>query len=383
MARLDNKVLFFTTSPRTPAKMIPEIRLLHEQFEGQIWKGKQGVQAQFAEALSNADFFKGSTSKRESEFSARDRITRAPKALGFVDLSPQIALTEAGKNFIYGKRPQEVYLRQLLKFQLPSPYHKENKNIIGTFYVRPYLEIMRLIRELEYITFDELKIFALQLTDYRKFDGIKADILAFRVDKVSRKGDYRRFVNEIWTESILNIHKDRISAGKIKTRESEEATLKNFVKTQRGNLRDYADACFRYLRYTGLVSIAHRNRTITLFPDKLQEVDFILSTVERNPVFVDDEVAYKEHLFSATQPALYVDVKDNIIDTLMRVSTYTKRELSGKTIDELKDLRDDSVRERREAVITAQVEEIKSYSLYSEIMDTYNEIILTIYLTLR
>jgi len=35
MAHLDNKALFFTTSPRTPVKMIPEIRLLCEQFGGQ------------------------------------------------------------------------------------------------------------------------------------------------------------------------------------------------------------------------------------------------------------------------------------------------------------------------------------------------------------
>ena len=129
MARLDNKALFFTTSPRTPAKMIPEIRLLHEQFNGQVWCGESGVQTQFAEALSKAEFFEGSTSKSESEFSARDRITRAPKALGFVDLSPVIALTEAGSAFIYGKRSQEVYLRQLLKFQLPSPYHKDKKSV--------------------------------------------------------------------------------------------------------------------------------------------------------------------------------------------------------------------------------------------------------------
>lgn len=32
MARIDNKLLFFTTSPRTPAKMIPEIKLFCEIF---------------------------------------------------------------------------------------------------------------------------------------------------------------------------------------------------------------------------------------------------------------------------------------------------------------------------------------------------------------
>jgi hypothetical protein len=375
MARIDNRALFFTTSPRTPTKMIPEIRLLWEQFGGQVWKGKNGVQEPFAEALSSADFFEGSTSKSESAFSARDRITRAPKALGFVDLDPTIELTEAGNAFVYGKRPQEVYLRQLLKFQLPSPYHKENKKIVGTFFIRPYLEIMRLVRELEYITFDELKIFAVQLTDYRKFDDIKAAILAFRVDKKNHKGEYKRFVNDVWTEAVLSIHEDRIAAGKIKTRESGETTLKKFISTQKSNLRDYADACFRYLRYTELVSIAHRSRTITFFADKLQEVDYILSTIERDPIFIDDEAAYKAHLFSATQPALYVDIKENIVNTLMRIGTYTRRELSGRTIDDLKDLRDGIIQERKKAVITEQVEKIKSHSLYSEIMDTYNEII--------
>lgn len=375
MARLYNKALFFTTSPRTPAKMIPEIRLLSERFTGEVWCGKNGVQAQFADALSKADFFEGSTSKSESTFSARDRITRAPKALGFVDLSPEIALTDAGNAFVYGKRPQEVYLRQLLKFQLPSPFHRESKEIKGTFYVRPYLEIIRLVRELTYITFDELKIFAVQLTDYRKFDEIKTAILAFRKEKEKHKGEYKRFVNDVWTEAVLTIHKDRIAAEKIKTRESKEATLKNFIRTQKSNLRDYSDACFRYLRYTGLISIAHKNRTITIFEDKIKDVDFILSNVERNPVFVDDVERYKAYLFAANTPVLYTDNKDNIIDVILRISDHTKRELLALNLEALKDMRDDIVAQHKENVIHEQVAEIKSYAQYSEIIDTFNEIV--------
>lgn len=375
MARLDNKALFFTTSPRSPAKMMPEIRLLCEQFSGQVWSGKAGVQAQFASALSKADFFEGSTSKSDSEFSARDRITRAPKSLGFVDLSPTIALTDAGNAFIYGKRPQEVYLRQLLKFQLPSPFHKENKRIKGTFYVRPYLEIIRLMRDLDYITFDELKIFAVQLTDYRKFDQVKTDILSFREDKERHKGEYKRFVNDVWTRAVLTIHKDRIAVGKTRTRQSTDETLKKFISTQKSNLRDYADACFRYLRFTGLVSIAHKNRTITIFGDKIREVDFILSTVDRNPVFVDEAERYKEHLFDATTPVLYTDNKDNLIDVILRISDHTKRDLLAMDTEALKDLRDEIVGRHKENVIHEQVAEIKSYALYSEIIDTFNEIV--------
>lgn len=44
MARIDNKSLFFTTSPRTPSKMIPEIKLLNEQFGGKKWNAKTQIE---------------------------------------------------------------------------------------------------------------------------------------------------------------------------------------------------------------------------------------------------------------------------------------------------------------------------------------------------
>lgn len=373
MAYLKNKALFFTTSPRTPSKMIPEIQLLSKHFTGRKWN-KQS-QVEFIDLLAKSDFFEGNGSSNNKDFSARDRINRAPKALGFVDLSPHIELTDAGKALVYGKRPQEVFLRQLLKFQFPSPFHIETNNIEGTFYIRPYLEILRLIRDLEGLSFDELKIFALMLTDYRQYDTVKNAILDFRAEKEAHKGQYKKFVDEKWTDALLQTYSADIGAGKTKTRETTDKSLKKFLTTKKRNTRDYADACFRYLRYTGLVSISHKNRSIAFYPDKLKEVDFILENINREPVFVDDTDKYKKYLFNATIPALYVDNIENVIDHLMRISDYTQRQLSNKGIEELKDMRDAIVAERKEAVIKAQVTEIKSYALYSEIIDTYNEII--------
>lgn len=373
MAYLKNRALFFTTSPRTPSKMIPEIKLLNENFAGRKWN-KQ-TQVEFIDLLAQTGFFEGSGSPNNKDFSARDRINRAPKALGFVDLSPCIELTEAGKAFVYGKRPQEVFLRQLLKFQFPSPYHVETSKIAGTFYVKPYLEIMRLIRDLESLSFDELKIFALMLTDYRHYDNVKNAILEFRKEKGEHKGQYKKLVDEKWTCVLLQTYSDDIDAGKTKTRETIDKSLKKFLATKKSNTRDYADACFRYLRYTGLVSISHKNRSISFYPDKLKEVDFILDNIDRRPVFIDDINKYKAYLFNATTPTLFVDNIENIIDHLMRISNYTQRQLAGKNIEELKDMRDAIVAERKDAVIKAQVTEIKSYALYSEIIDTFNEII--------
>ena len=77
MARIDSKVIFVTTSPRTPAKMIPEIALLKEHFTGKEWNHE--AQVAFMELLREENFFNGSGAK-EPTFSARDRINRAPKA---------------------------------------------------------------------------------------------------------------------------------------------------------------------------------------------------------------------------------------------------------------------------------------------------------------
>lgn len=109
-----------TTSPRTPEKMIPEIELLHKHFAGQEWT--PDVQRAFMEVLRAEDFFNGK-GENDAAFSARDRINRAPKSLGFVRLSPTITLTPAGEALISSKRKDEVFLRQMLKFQIPSPYH--------------------------------------------------------------------------------------------------------------------------------------------------------------------------------------------------------------------------------------------------------------------
>ena len=55
MARIDSKVIFVTTSPRTPAKMIPEIELLNTHFAGQKWNTE--TQLAFMELLKEENFF--------------------------------------------------------------------------------------------------------------------------------------------------------------------------------------------------------------------------------------------------------------------------------------------------------------------------------------
>lgn len=81
MAYLKNKSLFFTTSPRTPSKMIPEIQLLSEHFSGRKWN-KQS-QVEFIDLLAQSGFFEGSGSSNNKDFSARGQDKQSTKGARF------------------------------------------------------------------------------------------------------------------------------------------------------------------------------------------------------------------------------------------------------------------------------------------------------------
>lgn len=93
------KAIFGITSPRTLEKIIPEVELLTDLFSGKKWSGNQDLQADFFHSLYHSAFYEGETYPADPALAARDRISRAPKALGFIDLTPTIQLTETRRCF--------------------------------------------------------------------------------------------------------------------------------------------------------------------------------------------------------------------------------------------------------------------------------------------
>ena len=272
MAVILNPTLFFPTSPRSPLKMRPEMKLLVDKFGGRRWTGNRDLQREFAKELSTLPDFNGNAHK--ADFSARDRITRGPKSLGLVSLDA-IAFTEPGLNFYDEDIAAESFLRQLIKFQLPSPFHVISKNVKKTFCIRPYLEIIRLIHSLGRLTFDELCLFGMQLTDWHDFDAIVEAVRRFRIRKEACKGRYKKFIHDERVRTTAEIFSQEIASGRTRTRESADASLDKFLKTKAGTMRDYADACVRYLRVTGLVTISNPGRTISIVESRRDEVEYI------------------------------------------------------------------------------------------------------------
>jgi hypothetical protein len=370
MARIDSKVIFVTTSPRTPSKMIPEIELLNTHFSGQKWNTE--TQRAFMELLKEENFFNGEGTN-DPAFSARDRINRAPKSLGFVVLSPVIGLTPAGLELVTSRRKEEIFLRQLLKFQVPSPFHKPTENS-AEFWVKPYLELFRLIRHFGSLKFDELMIFGLQLTDYREFNNIVSKIDQFRIAKAQNEGNYKKFRAEYLQAELQQIYEDDISSGNTKTRETNDASIAKFLKTKASNMRDYADACFRYLRATGLVNISHIGKSISIVPEKVQEVDYFLEHTDREPQFIDDERRYVAYLGNAQTPMLLTDNRELLEQKIKAEFPKIKIEKS-LSLQQLKDIFADELEKRKDQIITDQVIAIKDYRLFDEINTTFDQIL--------
>lgn len=367
---IDSKIIFVTTSPRTPAKMIPEIGLLNTHFSGQKWNNH--TQKAFMELLREENFFNGKGAK-DPAFSARDRINRAPKALGFVILSPNIQLTPAGEELVNSRRKDEIFLRQLIKFQIPSPFHKPTANS-AKFWVKPYLELFRLIRHFGSLKFDELKMFGLQLVDYREFDTIVDKINQFRVAKAQNEGNYKRFRADYFERELREIYSVEISSGNTKTRETNDDSIANFLDTKASNMRDYADACVRYLRATGLVNISHIGKSLSIVPEKLQEVDYFLQNTEREPCFIDNESQYVAYLGNPLIPRLLTDNRE-LLEQKIREEFPHLEISSTASLQELKNLFADQLENRKEQIITEQVASIKDYRLFEDISTTFDQII--------
>ena len=374
MAQIKSPSLFFVTSPRTPFKMRPEIDLLVKEFAGQRWTSNNKLQATFMGQLAKLPEFEGSYNQNDPALSARDRITRGPKALGFVSLD-RISLTPAGRNFVDGDLAEEALLRQLLKFQLPSPFHPANARIRKSFCIRPYLEIIRLVYELGRLAFDELCLFGMQLTDWHDFYAIVDAVRQFRIGKEAHKGQYKKFLQSERSRIVAEVFAHEISSGHIRTRESAHTSLDKFIKTKAGNMRDYADACLRYLRATGLVTVTNPGRTISIIESRREDVEYILKTVNRDPVFVTDEVKYCEHLYNADTPMLFTDDRITLEKKSVKVAAVeTTAEAKSLESNELKRRIKHAQNAHRAAIIDAQITELKAFTKYEEVMRVFNDI---------
>ncbi len=368
MANLSKtRTVFAVTSPRTIEKIIPEIAILVEEFAGRIWNKE--TQLAYFESLYRSDFYNARIPPQDKAFAARDRITRAPKALGFVNLKPTIQLTEAGSRLLSGKRTSEVFSKQLLKFQLPSHYHKIP--VDRGFNVRPYLELLRMISELGSLSKTEIAIFFVQLTNYNNFDRIKEAIEKYRRDISATAINRDIFRERVFKEELKKIFASEIAAGDLETRESNDDSLENFLDTKKGNQMDYADAFMRYMRSTQLVTFEKRTFRLIINPDRIEEVDFILENIPRGATDFPSMSEFQEYLFNPDAIVLLSDSTQYLDERLKKIGVEPPIDLD---IEDFKDFVEVAEGEKTKEVIHEAEVSLKDYNDFDDVMEVFQKI---------
>ena len=217
-------------------------------------------------------------------------------------------------------------------------------------------------------------LFGLQMTSYKMFDDIVKKIEDFRIDKIKFQGKYKQLKVNIQEEIILRLFDEEINSGQIKTRESNEKSIKKFVSTKSSNMRDYTDACFRYLRSTGMVNVSQRGRSLSIATEKIPDVEFILSTVDRNPIFIDDEKKYTKVLYNSTFPVLYTDNEEVLIQKLIEYTSLPSSQIEKLSFHEKKEHLFEAIEDKRQSILNQQIVNIKGYKQYDDIMNTFDDI---------
>jgi hypothetical protein len=261
-----------------------------------VWD--RNAQVRFSRLLTAADFFEGNVSDSHPDFSARDRINRAPRTFGLVLLRPggNLQITAAGRALLGAASPNDLFLHQLLKWQYPSPNHRK-RDYRDLFCIRPFLEVLRLIRELDGLAKSEIAMFAVPFIDYHDHDLVHHRIIEFRQQYSEQVGASGRgaFVAQRAREIFHTYYAEDIVAGRIGGRESSGAapTVDGMLRRKIRNAIDYADAAVRYFRATGLFTVSARASRLDILPERRDEVDDILGTFDREPVrFASDDEFY-------------------------------------------------------------------------------------------
>lgn len=247
----------------------------------------------------------------DSDFAARDRVNRAPRTLGFVRLArnqPPIILP-TGDALVAGGAEDDLFLRQLLKWQYPSPVH-DDADYQELFCIRPFLEVLRLIRDLGRLSKVEMSLFAVPLIDLDDYETTHDRILAFRNDYSALHGTMarRQMERSVAIREIERIWADDIAEGRIWKREAARGRdgYAEFLRARVSLLRDYGDNAMRYFRATGLFTLSGRGG-LSILEERREEVDSILSTFDRDPIEFEKLDDYYAWMGDPNLPALPSD----------------------------------------------------------------------------
>lgn len=366
------------TTVRNPDRIKEGLRIL-KNFEGQSWN--QEHQIEYLKELVAAGLVENTKKEPRSQGISGRKWAAVLNQLGLARAwakSGPVTITPVGNALLDGKSlEEEIFLRQLLKYQLPSPL-ENGKDYIG-FKISPFKATLKVLSELrdlglEGITKEEISLYLITTVDQNYIGEAIAKIVEYRKERkklVGRVSKNKFYVGKV-KELILTLYekelKDRhsklkrvydefhrnnqflhtteaiillnqmVAGGKgSKTKKAQETfnalilglqrnidfgdLLKileeSFIGTKGRTLQDYTDSAVRYFSKSGLLSISGEKLIIKDTEENL--VEFI---VGQNLTPIED-ANYLDELYNPALPYLPIDSNEFLEQNLQVL--YAKR----------------------------------------------------------
>ena len=237
---------------------------IYGAFNRQFYDGLRRQDIDLLESAASMSFAQAASifdRKRYQDPSMRGRNSFKPlERFGFANrIGGAVNITPIGRLFLDEESSvTEIFLKTLLKWQLPNPIDARGFPASGGYNIKPFVGVLRLIRAVNRIcrergmnesglSHDEFGIFALTLIDCRMIEKTARDIVNCRIAKQKDLGRLR-----------------------------ENFDLKN--------TRDYADNAVRYFRMTGLLRVRGGGWRIDIEPLRAADIDALLAQDDAKPL---------------------------------------------------------------------------------------------------
>lgn len=269
------------TTVRNAERIPGALRVFADSIAGRKWD--KAAQEAYWQALKDAGVIESESTDERASLGRK--FYSALRQLGFIHLAPDstVSVTAVGDALLDSPELVEsIFLRQLIKYTIPSPL--EEQDLIN---LRPFYLLLRLLKEAEKagligLTLDEVAAFVIPtLTDDEEtIASAVSRIAAFREEYASKSGV--------------------VAKRQFAARTLERATPS---RKRPGTLRDYADSSLRYARLSGLVTIEATGGRYVLSPSRREVIERLLADYPARPLFD----SYLAELHDPEKPTLPTD----------------------------------------------------------------------------
>ena len=373
-----------STTVRNPDRLRDGLILLKINFDNKEWNLEQ--QEKFFDLLRDSGIY-------EMEEESYRLMTRARKQeharkwisilnqLGFCfayeSSGKKVIITNAGEALInHPEIEQEIFLRQLFKYQKPCALPKQNGDSFSSVAILPFVASLKMAYELGGLSKEEISIYLNSTVRMDELDAIIGQIKTYRAKRKTILGPVKRkeyyyetqlarlrdvFQEEIderlemISELIKECKKSRkylisknggrliadITRGgkgsKTKKAVRTQALLRDAIITKQSpnairnifldyylplkiaTLKDYADLTVRYLRKSGLFSI-NKDRLVIIS----EKESLIKELLSRSWALMSDK-EYYDYLWSDSLPTMPTDNPDYLANQIKILSQKEKQ----------------------------------------------------------